>query len=110
MRSTEAIRAADLARDCAELATAVAVARTVIGRGGEPDLEKLRQRLAALLEAITVSTADPQRHRRLLLGLAEEIETLGGVIAAEGRRLSDELARSGPSARAAAAYDKTKRY
>ena len=96
-----------LARDCGELATAVAMARDSIGCGGTADLEALAQRLGELLGVIaTAPGAEPELHRRELLALADEIEALGEVIGDEQHRCSDELARGGASARAVAAYAK----
>lgn len=94
-----------LARDCGALATAVAVARKAIGRGGTADLEVLAERLAALMDAVAAATVD-QRQGLLarLLGLAEEIEALGGLIGEECQLCSEQLARGEASARAAAAY------
>lgn len=101
-------RAQGFARDCGELATAVAIARATIDRGGTADLEALANRLDELLAAIQASpAADGPTHVPQLLGLAEEIEALGGAIGEACRRCSDELARGGTSARAAAAYIKS---
>jgi hypothetical protein len=101
-------RPTDAARDCGELATAIATARQTIARGGEADLDALVERLRALMDGLGVV---PQAGQRLLLpqliGLAEEIEALGGTIAAECRRCSEELAKGGISAKATAAYAKT---
>ena len=99
---------AAIARDCGDLATAIATARRAIAAGGQPDLEPLVERLRALLDAIDAAPGT-ERHHVLpqLMGLAEEIEALGGTIAAECRRCSEELAKGEASARAAAAYAKT---
>lgn len=100
-----------LARDCGELATAVAIARDTIGRGGTADLDALARRLGELLDAVATAAGDePELHARALLALAEEIEALGGVIDAERVACSESLAKSGASARATAAYSKTTRY
>lgn len=97
-----------LARDCGELATAVAIARVTIARGGTADLQALAQRLDELLAVIVATPAvDARTHVAQLLGLAEEIEALGGAIGEACRRCTDELARGGASARAVAAYTKT---
>jgi hypothetical protein len=97
--------------ECADLATAVAVAREAIGRGGTADLGSMAHRLAALLDAAVVAPgAEPEVQRLGLLGLAEEIEALGCTIAEEGRRCRDELSRGDASARAVAAYTKTTRF
>lgn len=94
-----------LARDCGALATAVAVARNAIGRGGTADLDVLAERLAALMDAVASASLE-QRQGLLarLLGLAEEIEALGGLVGEECRRCSEQLARGEASARAVAAY------
>jgi hypothetical protein len=103
-------RPTDAARDCGELATAIATARQTIARGGEADLDTLVERLQALLDGLDLGVG-PRADRQFLLpqliGLAEEIEVLGGTIAAECRRCSEELAKGGVSARATAAYAKT---
>ena len=96
------------ARDAAALATAIAGARQAIAGGGEADLEPLVERLAGLIDAIdAVPSGERLQLLPQLLGLAEEIEALGGTIAAECRRCSEELAKGEASARAAAAYAKT---
>ncbi len=97
----------DAARDCGELATAIAVARQSIARGGHADLDALVERLKQLLDGLgAVSSADQQRLLPQLIGLAEEIDALGGTIADECRRCSEELAKGEVSARAVAAYAK----
>jgi len=99
---------AAIARDCGDLATAVATARQTIAAGGKADLEPLVERLCQLLDGLdAVPGAERQHLLPLLLGLAEEIEALGGTIAAECRRCSEELAKGEVSARAVAAYAKT---
>ena len=96
------------ARDCGELATAIATARQTIARGGHADLDALVERLRALLDGLgAVPRADRQLLLPQLMGLAEEIDALGGTIAAECRRCSEELAKGEVSARATAAYAKT---
>jgi hypothetical protein len=101
-------RPTDAARDCGELATAIATARQTIARGGQSDLDTLVERLQALLDGLgVVPRADRPFLLPQLIGLAEEIEALGGTIAAECRRCSEELAKGGVSARATAAYAKT---
>ena len=96
---------------CAELATAVAVARGAIGRGGTADLGAMAHRLTALLEGVAAASgAEPEVLRQDLLGLAEEIEALSCTIGEEGRRCREELSRGDASARAAAAYTKTTRF
>jgi hypothetical protein len=101
-------RPTEAARDCGELATAIASARQTIARGGQSDLDTLVERLRAFLDGLGVV---PRADQRLLLpqliGLAEEIDALGGTIAAERRRCSEELAKGGISSRATAAYAKT---
>ena len=95
------------ARDCGELATAIAIARQAIARGGHADLDALVLRLRALLDGLgVVPRADQQLLLPQLMGLAEEIDALGGTIAAECRRCSEELAKGEVSARAVAAYVK----
>ena len=94
-------------RDCGELATAIATARQTIARGGHADLDFLVERLAALLDVLgAVPRAEQQLLLPQLMGLAEEIDALGGTIAAECRRCSEELAKGEVSARAIAAYAK----
>jgi hypothetical protein len=111
MTAAAQARPRGLARDCGELATAVAIARDTIGRGGTADLEALAQRLSELLDVIAAAPgAEPDIHRRELLALAEEIEALGEVVGGEQHRCSDALARGGASARAAAAYTKITRF
>jgi hypothetical protein len=96
------------ARDCGELATAIAIARQAIARGGHADLDALVRRLGELLDSIAgVPKAEQQMLLPQLIGLAEEIEALGGTIAAESRRCSEELAKGEVSARVTAAYAKT---
>jgi len=97
-----------IARDCGGLATAVALARRAIAEGGKAELEPLVDRLRELLDAVDAAPA-AERPRLLpqLMGLAEEIEALGGTIAAERRRCCEALAKGEVSARAAAAYAKT---
>jgi hypothetical protein len=98
-------------RECAELATAVAAARGAIGRGGTADLGAMAHRLAALLDTMVVAPgAEPELLRQELLGLAEEIETLGYTIGEEADRCREELSRGDASARAVAAYTKTTRF
>jgi hypothetical protein len=100
-----------LARDCGELATAIAIARDTIGRGGTADLDALARRLGELLDAVAAAPgAKPELHRRELLALAEEIEALGSVIDAERLACSERLAKGDASARVAAAYSKTTRF
>ena len=100
-----------LAGNCSELATAVAIARETIGRGGIADLRALAHRLGDLPDVMAAAPgAEPETHRPALLALAEEIEALGGVVGDECRRCSDALARGGASARAVAAYTKTTRF
>lgn len=97
-----------IARDCGELATAVALARQTIAAGGQAALEPLVERLRELLDGIDAAPAAGQRQLLpQLLGLAEEIEALSGTIAAERRRCSQALAKGEASARAAVAYAKT---
>ena len=58
-----------------------------------------------LMDAFAGGAVDQRRGELArLLGLAEEIEALGGLISEECRRCSEQLARGGASARAAAAY------
>ena len=95
------------ARDCGELATAIAIARQTIAQGGHADIGALVERLRLLLGGLgTVPRADQQLLLPQLMGLAEEIDALGGTIAAECRRCSEELAKGEVSARAVAAYAK----
>ncbi len=97
-----------LARVCGELVTAVAIARATIEHGGNPDLEALVERLRQLLDEIgAVPAAEQRALLPRLMGLAEEIEALGGTIDAERRRCREALAKGGASARAIAAYAKT---
>lgn len=105
MTASAARPPAALAHECSALATAVIVARRAIGRGGTADLEVLAERLAVLLDAFARGAVDQRRgDLARLLGLAEEIEALGGLISDESRRCSEQLARGEASARAAAAY------
>ena len=93
------------ARECSALATAVTVARAVIGRGGTADLASLAERFSMLMNAFADGSVDERRGELArLLGLAEEIEALGGLISAESQRCSEQLARGGASTRAAVAY------
>ena len=95
------------ARDCGELATAIAIARQTIAQGGQADLGTLVERLQALLNGFgTAPWAEHQLFLLQLMGLAEEIEALNGTIAAECRRCSEELAKGEVNARAVAAYAK----
>ena len=96
--------------ECAELATAVAVAREAIGRGAAADVGSMAQRLSALLDTMVVAPGEPEVQRTGLLGLAEEIEAMASTIAKEGHRCRDELSRGDASARAVAAYTKTTRF
>jgi hypothetical protein len=92
-------------QECGTLATGIAAARQAIGRGETADLAVLAERLRLLLEAFAGGEVDQRRGELArLLGLAEEIEALGGLISEECRRCSEQLARGGASARAAAAY------
>jgi hypothetical protein len=97
-----------LASDCRELATAVAIAGRAIAGGGHADLDALTERLRELLDAIAARPrAEQQELLPQLLALAEEIDELGGVVAAERKRCSDDLAKGEASARVIAAYTKT---
>ncbi len=99
------------ARDCGELATAIAIARDAIGRGGTADLEALVERLGELLDGIARAPGgEAAAHRRQLLGLAEELEALASLVGLERQRCSEALARGGASARAVAAYAKATRF
>ena len=97
-----------IAGECAELATVIGAARHTIGGGGHVALEPLVERLSRLLDTVeTAPAADQRRLLPRLIGLAEEIEALGGVIATERQRCSEALAKGEVCARAAAAYAKT---
>ncbi len=100
--------ASGLGRDCGELATAVATARQAIAKGGRADLDALADRLRELLDAMAVRRrGEQQALLPQLIALAEEIDELGGTIAAESRRCAEALAKGEVSARVAAAYTKT---
>ncbi len=105
MTASAAQPPAPFAHECGALATAVAAARQAIGRGETPDLTALGERLRVLMDGFAGGAVDQRRGELArLLGLAEEIEALGGLISEESRRCSEQLARGGVSARAAAAY------
>ena len=105
MTASAARPPAPFVHECGALATAVAAARQAIGRGETADLTVLAERLHALMEAFAGGAVEQRRGELArLLGLAEEIEALGGLISEECRRCSEQLARGGASARAAAAY------
>jgi hypothetical protein len=100
--------ASALLRDCSELATAVAIARQTMVGGGHADLDALAERLREVLDGIAaLPRAEQQALLPQLIALAEEIDALGGTIAAECRRCAEELAKGEVSARVAAAYAKT---